>query len=262
MVDTYNLFLIYMDKAIVEQMKKLGFSEKEIMIYLTILRIQKARLAQIVKNTEIKRTTAYHCIDKLLKRGLVTIATQEDKKFYIPEDPKDALNYLINEQKDVVADILPDLTNIIGDNAIYPKIKVYRQQAGMKKLLEYQMNCKEKVIRYYLSEPNVDELVGEKFVDDFLKKLTKKRVKTGVNIRALRSLDYSVKREKGILHSQELRAIRFLPKNVKIKPFILMFDNKVIIISSTKEKLGFIIESQDFADAQKIIFDMLWENLK
>lgn len=40
-----------------------------------------------------------------------------------------------------------------------------------------------------------------------------------------------------------------------------IYDNKVVVISTKEEKLGFIIESQEFAQAQKVIFDMLWDNV-
>jgi hypothetical protein len=36
-----------------------------------------------------------------------------------------------------------------------------------------------------------------------------------------------------------------------------VYDDKTVVISA-KEKMGFIIESQEFATVQKAIFDMIW----
>jgi len=37
-----------------------------------------------------------------------------------------------------------------------------------------------------------------------------------------------------------------------------IYDNKVVIISAKEERVGFIIESHEFAEAQKTIFDLIW----
>ena len=241
----------------VQKMKKLGFSEKEISVYFSILRQQRVRMSQIVKDIKIKRSSVYYAIDKLIEKGLIIQVIQEDKKYYIPENTKGAFDKLVVEQKNIVNDILPDLKNIIGDNLIQPKIKIYRHKLGMKKLLETILNCQEKMVRYYISDFNVENLVGEKFVD----KLIQKRIKLEIKAKSLRSFKYKPKREQNILHSGQLRKVQFLPEKVKIKPYMAIFDDKVIVISSVREKLGFIIQSQDFADAQKIIFELLWDDL-
>ena len=60
---------------------------------------------------------------------------------------------------------------------------------------------------------------------------------------------------------EQLRQVKFLSKEDKIKPYICIYDNKVAVISTRKEKLGFIIESKEYAEAQKAIFDMIWDGV-
>jgi len=244
-------------QKIIQKMKKIGFSEKEISVYFSILRQQRVRISQVVKDTKIKRSSVYYAIDKLTGKELITQVIQEDKKYYIPENIKEAFSNLVVEQKNIVSDILPDLKNIIGDNSIQPKIKIYRHKIGMKRLLGNILNCQKKTVRYYISDFNVERLVGEKFLDKFIEK----RIEIGIRAKSLRSFKYKPRREKKGLHSEQLREVRFLSDKADIKPYMAIFDNKVIVISSVKEKLGFIIESKDFAEAQKTIFDLLWNNL-
>ena len=40
---------------------------------------------------------------------------------------------------------------------------------------------------------------------------------------------------------------------------LFLFDNKVGLISSRKENYGLIIESQEFANVQNALFDVMWQ---
>lgn len=103
----------------------------------------------------------------------------------------------------------------------------------------------------------MEELLGESLVDAFVKK----RINQGVKSLALRSFEYKPLREKTKSQREQLRDVKYMPEGLKVKPYICIYDNKVVMISSKEEKFGFIIESKEFAEAQKQIFDMIWNNL-
>ena len=240
-----------------DKLKDLGISRKEALIYIAVLKTKKATVAQIAGATEIKRTTVYHCLDSLIEKGLVSKTIKDSKKYYFAEDPKESLNNLLREQKDAIAGVLPELKNIFGQDSFQPEIRIYRYKSGLKKVFEDILTCQEKIDRYYISDFNVEDLLGEKFVDEFVKK----RIKTGIKSLSLRSFKYKPRREKGIPHTKQLREARFMPEGIDIKPYICIYDNKVAVISSKEERLGFIIESKDFSDAQKAIFDIIWDSV-
>lgn len=162
----------------------------------------------------------------------------------------------MRERKDTIANVLPDLKNIFGQDGFQPEIKIYRHKSGLKKIFEDILTCREKLCRYYISGFNIEDLLGEKFVDEFVKK----RIKIGIKSLSLRSFKYKPKREKGITHIKQRREVRFMPEETDIKPYICIYDNKVVVVSSKEERLGFIIESKDFSDAQKAIFDIIWNS--
>lgn len=61
---------------------------------------------------------------------------------------------------------------------------------------------------------------------------------------------------------QELRKSILVPKEkFNIQPEIQVYNNKVNI-TSWKEKLGIIIESEEIAQAMKMIFDLSYEGAK
>lgn len=240
-----------------EKLKNLGLNEKESRVYLAILRLKKATVIRISRETGVKRTTVYHCLDTLIEKGLVIKVVRDEQKHYVAEDPKESLGNIVEERRRMVDMISPELSSIFGRDTVFPEVKSYTKIFGLKKIFEDLLNCQEKVARYYASDFSIEDLFGEEFVDDFVKK----RIKKKINSKALRSFEYKPEREKGEVHAHQLREVRFLPENVKIGPYMVIYDNKVVVISAKTEKLGFVIQSKEFAEAQKAIFDMLWNNV-
>ena len=240
-----------------EKLKSLGIDGKEADIYLALLRLKKATIIQLAKNTSIKRTTVYHIIDDLIAKGLVFRYGKDGSKNYVAENPEVALKKMVENSQETVRDVLPDLKKIFGSALIHPEIRIFENENGIKKVLEDVLASQEKTCRYYVSDFNLEEFVGKSFVDQFVKK----RIEAGIHSLSLRSFKYKPEREQETTHAKQHREVRFMPEGMEMKPYMCIYDNKVAVISSKEEKLGFIIHSKEFADAQKTIFDMLWNNL-
>ncbi|KKU45024.1 MAG: hypothetical protein UX62_C0043G0003 [Microgenomates group bacterium GW2011_GWA2_46_7] len=64
-------------------------------------------------------------------------------------------------------------------------------------------------------------------------------------------------------NKEELRETIILPrKDFPVSNEINIYQNKVAIMSFGDEKIGIIIESQQIADTQRAIFNLLWKSLK
>lgn len=244
-------------EKIEKNLEYLGILGKEAKIYIALLKMKHATIIQLVKTTNIKRTTIYHSIESLIDKGLVGTVIKNDKKFYIAEDPSISMNNILQEKKKVIDFIVPELKDIFGKGAYQPEIKIYRNISGMKKIFEDVLSSEEKIGRYYISNFDLEDLLGEDFLNDFVKR----RVKAGIKSLSLRSFKYKPEREIGINHHKLLREVKFMPEDMGIKPYMCIYGNKVVVISAKEEKMGFIIESKEFAEAQKIIFDAIWEKI-
>lgn len=243
-------------EKIIKQLELLGISDKESEIYINLLKLKEATVIQLSKTANIKRTSVYHCLDTLIKNGLVGIINKNDKKLYFAENPKESLNSLLQERKNAVESILPDLKNIYGKGLRQPEIKIYYNINGIKKIFEDVLSSNEKIARYYASDFSVDELLGQKYLESFVKK----RITLQIKSLSLRTFKYKPEREQKSSHAKQLREIKFMPDGLIISPYMCIYDNKIVVISA-QEKMGFVIESKAFADAQKMIFDAIWNNL-
>jgi sugar-specific transcriptional regulator TrmB len=225
------------------------------MAYIALLKLKQATILQIARLTNIKRTSLYYSLESLVEKGLAVIINKDGKSLYVAEDPVVSLKSLEQQRKNTIENVLPELKSIFGQGAWQPEIKIYRQISGLKMMFEDSLKAKEKINRYYISSFGLEDLMGEEFVNNFVAK----RIKSGVKSYSLRSFTYKPPREKEISHRDSLREVRFLPEETLINPYICIYDNKVVVVATKEERVGFIIESKEFADAQKAIFDLLWQ---
>jgi len=58
-------------------------------------------------------------------------------------------------------------------------------------------------------------------------------------------------------HKKEFREDWYLPKGIDFNNTIVVYDNKVAIISSKKESYGFIVESDELAGTMMTLIKML-----
>ncbi|HBO16583.1 MAG: Transcriptional regulator, TrmB [Candidatus Moranbacteria bacterium GW2011_GWE2_35_2-] len=239
-----------------ERLKQLDLGEKEIEVYISILKQKQTTITRIADSAGIKRTSVYHCLENLIKKGLISRISKDGRNYYNAEDPKESFSNILNEKKEIILSLIPKVKEIYGQSGSFPEIKIYHNLAGIKKIFEDLLSCKEKINRYYLSGFLLEGILGKEFVDDFVMK----RVKKGIKSFSLRTFAYKPEREKGEIHSKQLREVRFIPENVIIKPYMVIYDDKVVVISTKEEKIGFVIQSKEYADAQKALFDMIWNN--
>lgn len=107
-----------------ETLKKLGFSEKEIQVYLTILENGKVLPATISSITHIKRPTVYAIGKELVKKGVITQDVEGSGGYFVALPPQHLNTIVEKEERDIVAkkkiikDAISELENV-------PKSKSY-----------------------------------------------------------------------------------------------------------------------------------------
>ena len=80
--------------------------EKQAQVYCACLRIGSAKVPEIAREADIKRTTAYGILDELVKLGLVSFVSKGKSKVFQAKDPE-KLAELLEEKRRSVEDIMP-----------------------------------------------------------------------------------------------------------------------------------------------------------
>ncbi len=94
---------------------------------------------------------------------------------------------------------------------------------------------------------------------NFFPKYYERRSDAGVFIRAILPRNQA-SYDRAKKDSSEMRNTKFLPEGDEFSPEVNVYNEKVLI-ASWKEKIAVIIESKEFADFHRVIFERLWDQL-
>ncbi len=235
----------------------LGYSPKEALLYCALLQIGKGTVTQITRKAGINRTTGYDILDTLVAKGVISVSGKVPKQEYVAESPERIVNYLKNQQNIVAKQLEITKTFVPQLKAIHntqnrPKVRFYEGETGLKEIYEDTLTSNEELRSLAL----VDEAEGA--IKGYFPKYYQRRAAKGISIRAIfpNSLGARHLKQKDNI---EKRHSVILPNNeYNLKPEINVYDNKVMI-ASWREKLGIIIESQEIADAIKLLFELAWK---
>jgi hypothetical protein len=94
---------------------------------------------------------------------------------------------------------------------------------------------------------------------DFYQKFTKERLEKGIKAKIIVEHSKSGLLEKQ-MSGQQLREVKFWPEGKKLNANTIIYGDRVMIVS-WETMILVIIEDQDYADTQKMVFEMLWKYL-
>lgn len=243
-----------------ETLKKLGLSDKEISVYLTLLSLGPSSVRKIAEIADINRGTTYDALKTLQKNGLVSYYHKEKHQYFAAEDPK-ALQNVIQKRKilfeeiaDEAKNIIPELRSLWSAIEERPVVKYYENHDGVKSILQDVLDTveetKEKEYAVY-SSADIRPHLYKKFPD-----FTKERIKRNIFVRAI-AIGAGGK-ESG---NDERR---WLTKKGGLPTYTLIYAGKLAMISLDKDKnpRGVIIEDHNLFETQRTLFDHLWKTLK
>lgn len=255
----YNLYMENTQFDLKKNLMFIGFSEKEIEVYLALLDLGKGTVSVIARRAGINRPTAYHVLASLELKKLVRISGKEPKQEYTAESPENIQSLLENKIAEYslalqqAKDIIPELVSLHNkDNR--PKVKFYEGKDGLQKVYEDTLTSHETILAY-ASVEDVESTLPHYFPEYY-----KRRARKGIPIRAIFP-DSPEARNRASLDKEEMRESSLVSQKYGFHPEINIYDNKVMI-ASWREKLGIIIESSEIADAMKKIYELAWAEAK
>ncbi len=245
-------------------LKILGFSEKEITVYLSVLEEGSAKGALIAKKTGLNRTTVYDIVEGLIQKGLISKFKKGNTMFFHALDPRQLLTYLDREKQETISlidrkkknveELLPELISLQDTASARPKIEFFEGEKGLREAYEDSLTCRGGMLAY-TNVQTMFEALPNFFPQYFQRRVTKKIPIRAIFVQNPKSI------ERAELNQTELRETRFVPNPELIwTPEVKIYNDKVLI-ASWKEKVAVILESKEYADLQKIVFELLWSVL-
>lgn len=236
-----------------KELKKQGLNEKQAEIYLAILELGRATTINISKKTNIKRTTVYDIILDLMRLGYITEAKKGKRRFFITEDP--LLLFAKSEEKlSSFKQLIPILNEMRNNSIPRPNMRFYDGISGVRTIMEELLLVKKKEQLFWSSISDLVDFLGGKYMESWVRR----RIRRGILSRVLLTKKTRVPNIYLQSNEQVLREIKWLPKTFVFDGVLCVFDDKVGYISSRQESFGFVIESKEFSQIIRLIFESSW----
>ncbi len=242
----------------VEYLQKSGLSEKEAKVYLACLELGDSLASEIALKSDLPRTLVYDILERLIDLGLVSYAIKNNRKHFRAADPRELVR-IIREKEEAVVHILPNLEMLQKLKGVKrPKVEIYEGKEGMKTVMDDILRSDVKEFLAYGSSRSSFEVIPA-FMEDW----HKERIKRKVVMRILYN-NTPQAREKVKKRSESLRytKYKFMPIALESPTATLIYANKVVLQSWTKEPFAVMIESEEMAENQRRYFDELWKMIK
>lgn len=241
---------------ITQQLKQIGLHSSEIAVYLYLLENGVSTPPQISHGTNIARTNCYHILQSIKEKGLIQEQAKRKRKAYIAKDPQ-ALLLSLEEKREAVEELLPDLRALYTTQKNKPKIRFYEGLAEVKEIYWQSLEAEE--IRAIGSTKQLSDLDPAFFIR-YQKELARRGI-VFYDILTYASGEKSVQETKSILKG--LYGVELLPPQYKDMPTdLLLWQDNIALITLQEPIFGTVLSSPLLAQTFHIIFNVMWEKLR
>ena len=241
-----------------EALTKYGLADKEVAVYLALLRLGPRPVRKIGTEAELNRGTTYDILKSLQDQGLVSYYQQEKHQYFVAEDPRALLEALEEKRRTIetlrveLKELVPQLRSMSAAVEDKPVVKYYEGVQGVRQILQDVLESTATISKeyYVYSSANVRQYLYEAYPNYTIDRIARK---LSVKVIALGAGGSEV----------ELAERRWLTKDTGAPTYTLLYACKVAMVSPNPRHRvhGVVIEDAALFETQKVIFEKLWEKL-
>ena len=250
-----------MDTAFLEEC---GLTKGESMVYMALAELGSSTAGPIIKKTSLQRSAVYFCLEMLVKKGLASFISKNNKKYYEAENPE-KLNALVDSKIKRLNDSKSSLLSFVKEAEAKRKTpkdeaKVFRGWNGMESAFDDILKTLKKGDGLYVFGVITSDDVFSRF-RRFLGKFNQKRLEIGFKFNVI--MNAKLKDTLGLDREKEKGAfVKYLPAEFHTPAVTYVYDSKVMLIIWKEEPVAFVMESRDTAKSYRHYFDVLWKIAK
>ncbi len=249
----------------VEQiLRKIGLTGSEIKVYLGLLRIGLTTKTPLVQASGIAPSKIYEVIDKLIKKGLVSVIIKNNVRYFQAASPKRIKEYLqykkeeINLAESRINEIMPELEELQKEKEEGARVSMFTGWEGFETVYIEEINrIKAGSIVYILgASVGYDITRTERFFSKYGKAAASKNIKVKVIFNET-AYDYVKRIEKRIgIHYNKKFLFKKTPAEITIG------EDVTLIAIIKREPIILRIQNKELAESFKQYFDVIWEHAK
>jgi len=243
------------NERILEALMDYGLSEHEAKVYCSTLALEESTVDRIARHAGVNRTSSYPIFERLMKLGLVGQSKKGKKTIFKAVRPEKLLS-LLEEKKESITAILPDLKNLFDISRGRPGVSFFQGAEGLKTALSDILNEAKEVCILGEGESFVNAIPG--WIDAYIKKRAGKKIKIKMILRATPYSLKTIPKMNDLAPSGTLQ-VRVLPEGYRLEASGFdIYNNKVVLYSFEKDNHAVVVESAVIAKMMKTVFEILW----
>lgn len=243
-------------------LQSIGLSDKESVVYLSLVQVDNASVLDLSKKTKLKRPTVYVVLESLAKKGLVS-ETTVGKKTHYQAEPPERLETFVERQKLVLdenskrlKDIIPEIKSIQRESGERPVVKYFEGREGIIGSSEELLGDKSDTSReMYMIYPK--DTLEDLFPESERSKLRNIRLDKNIKSKVLYT---SLKNEKPSDNTGD--RIKIDQNKYPISCDISIYSDKTRISILGKRLSSIFIRSKDFADTLRGLINFVFDKSK
>ena len=236
-------------------LKEFGLTATEEKVYLALLKIGESNASEVIKKTQLHRTTVYDVLERLIEKGLVSSIIKNKIKYFSPANPSKFLDIAIEEKtkaekkQELAKKVIKEIGLIKKSAKTKSIAQVFVGSDGQRTIMNDIIEVGEDFM-ILGSEGTVQETLPI-YVNQWAEQRRKKKIKA--KIIATQGTKAPI---------WELNKVRFVPKEYQSPTATMIYGDKIAIFIDEEPFLIIVIESKKLAKSYKNFFNLLWKVAK
>ncbi len=259
-----NEISLHQNSSLIDPLVTIGFTQKEAQVYLSLLSLELASVAEIAEATDFSRSTVQYVLDELMQKGLVSASDDTSVRHYVACAPDVLLTIaksLWHKYERVTKEltqIVPELKALNAGAKKKPTVQMFYGKAGLVELYEDLFNTDEKVLRVASSLEHSAKVINADYLEDYhQRRFAQHIVMKGIHPRTEFTKGLRDKLENSIDDQV------FIPSEHFRSPVdIAIYADRFAYTSLSSGGVGIFVQSADMADIMKKVFDLAFDGAR
>lgn len=254
----------------IEPLKKIGLSDGEITVYLTMLKLGLVTAGPIIKETNLQSSSIYHILDSLLEKGIVSFEIKNRRKYFYAVSPERLLDFIeekkkhLDEEKQQIEKLLPQL-NILKEITKKPVQEVLIFEGWKGILSAFKEAYKELKPGSTAYAYTITKEFGGADAEQvrwlinkirLLRESLNKKFKQKIIMKIIAEKDSEIGKDQ---FQTKFTQVKFIEKHYTNPAVVNIYGDITIIAIWLKNPIAFYIHSKEVSESFKNNFELLWE---
>ncbi len=238
--------------SIEEELRQLDFTDNEIKVYLTLLRVGRSKAGKLSKESSIERTSTYNALKRLVEKGLVASVIESNETVFSPAEPEKIID-MFKEKEERASMLVPKLKELKKFEKEKENILKFRGYSGVKTVLNDVLNTCKQSEEYLImgTEGQLSERMPV-FAKIFVARKDKKDLKARILMK---------EGSEGKPFSKFTK-VKYVPQEVVSPANVTIYKDKVAVMLWSAIPEAIIIDNSDVAKTFKSYFEFMWKNAR